>query len=200
MNFEGVDSCYYVWLNGKYVGYSQVSHSTSEFDVTDYVKEGTNRLAVLVLKWCDGSYMEDQDKFRMSGIFRDVYLLKRPQNFVLDYFVTKKVQQDKAIVDVDVKFLNEEIPVKISIYDKENNLVGTGTPQRKEGNPEYPFQAAIEIIEPLLWNAEKPYLYTMVLETEKETITDHLGIREIHITNNVVYVQIVMILIRLQVL
>ena len=79
LNFEGVDSCFYVWLNGTYVGYSQVAHSTSEFDVTEYLNEGDNKLAVLVLKWCDGSYLEDQDKFRMSGIFRDVYLLRRPE-------------------------------------------------------------------------------------------------------------------------
>ena len=77
LNFEGVDSCFYVWLNGTCIGYSQVSHATSEFDVTQALVEGTNTLAVLVLKWCDGSYLEDQDKLRMSGIFRDVYILKR---------------------------------------------------------------------------------------------------------------------------
>jgi len=77
--FEGVDSCFYVWLNGAYVGYSQVSHATAEFDVTEHIRPGANRLAVLVLKWCDGTYLEDQDKFRTSGIFRDVYLLSRPR-------------------------------------------------------------------------------------------------------------------------
>ena len=87
LNFEGVDSCFYVWVNGTYTGYSQVSHATSEFDVTDAIEEGENTIAVLVLKWCDGSYLEDQDKFRMSGIFRDVYLLKRPE---------KAVQEPKA--------------------------------------------------------------------------------------------------------
>ena len=68
--FEGVDSCFYVWVNGKFIGYSQVSHSPSEFEITDAVREGENTLAVLVLKWCDGTYLEDQDKFRMTGIFR----------------------------------------------------------------------------------------------------------------------------------
>ena len=86
--FEGVDSCFYVWLNGTYVGYSQVSHHISEFDVTDYLTEGDNHLAVLVLKWCDGSYLEDQDKFRMSGIIRDVYLLDRPKDRIADYVIT----------------------------------------------------------------------------------------------------------------
>ena len=69
LNFEGVDSCFYVWINGSYVGYSQVSHMTSEFDITDLLRDGENSIAVLVMKWCDGSYLEDQDKFRMSGIF-----------------------------------------------------------------------------------------------------------------------------------
>ena len=84
LNFEGVDSCLYVWVNGTYVGYSQVSHASREFDITDLVKNGSNTLAVLVLKWCDGTYLEDQDKFRMSGIFRDVYLLQRPDNAIYD--------------------------------------------------------------------------------------------------------------------
>ena len=84
LNFEGVDSCFYVWVNGIFAGYSQVSHSTSEFDITDSLKEGENTLCVLVLKWCDGTYLEDQDKFRMSGIFRDVYLLKRPAEGIFD--------------------------------------------------------------------------------------------------------------------
>ena len=87
LNFEGVDSCIYLWVNGCFVGYSQVSHSTSEFDISSYIKEGENNLTALVLKWCDGSYLEDQDKLRMSGIFRDVYLLKRPQQHLVDLSV-----------------------------------------------------------------------------------------------------------------
>ena len=76
LNFEGVDSSFYLWINSSYVGYSQVPHATSEFDITDVIKDGKNTIAVLVMKWCDGSYLEDQDKFRMSGIFRCIYLKK----------------------------------------------------------------------------------------------------------------------------
>ena len=76
--FEGVDSCLYLYVNGVFAGYSQVSHHTSEFDITDLLHDGSNRLTVAVLKWCDGTYLEDQDKFRLSGIFRDVYMLSRP--------------------------------------------------------------------------------------------------------------------------
>ena len=102
LNFEGVDSCFYVWLNGVFLGYSQVSHSTSEFEVTDALENGVNTLAVLVLKWCDGSYLEDQDKFRMTGIFRDVYLLDRPEYAVRDYFAHTSIWRN-----VDPELLKE---------------------------------------------------------------------------------------------
>lgn len=104
LNFEGVDSCFYVWVNGSFVGYSQVSHSTSEFDVTELLREGENTLAVLVVKWCDGSYFEDQDKFRMSGIFRDVYLLNRPENGIQDYFVKAIPSEDYQDGTITIDF------------------------------------------------------------------------------------------------
>lgn len=125
LNFEGVDSCFYVWLNGEYVGYSQVSHSTSEFDVTNLLKEGKNRLAVLVLKWCDGSYMEDQDKFRMSGIFRDVYLLKRPQECIFDYFLHPTYEGSKGKLTVELEFAGESMPVTFRLLDATGKEVAT---------------------------------------------------------------------------
>ena len=179
LEFEGVDSCFYVWLNGEYVGYSQVSHALSEFHVTEYLREGENTLAVLVLKWCDGSYLEDQDKFRMSGIFRDVYLMKRPKQCIYDYFIHTKIEEDKAVVSIRTKYLDETIPVQASIYDAEDRLV---TDFVYKGDTEF------EISEPHLWNSEQPYLYTLVLETEYEVITEHIGIREIHVEGNVVYI------------
>lgn len=177
LEFEGVDSCFYVWLNGEYVGYSQVSHALSEFDVTPYIREGENTLAVLVLKWCDGSYLEDQDKFRMSGIFRDVYLMKRPQQCIYDYFINTNIEEDKARISICTKYLDQTIPVKAAVYDAEGEKV-----------TEFVYQGDTEftIAEPHLWNSEQPYLYTLVLETEEEVITEHIGIREIHVEGNVV--------------
>ena len=104
INFEGVDSCFYVWVNGEFVGYSQVSHSTSEFEVSDLLVEGENSITVLVLKWCDGSYFECQDKLRMSGIFRDVYILYRPDENIRDYFVKTELNDDfkKALIVTDI--------------------------------------------------------------------------------------------------
>ena len=85
--FEGVDSCFYLYINDTFVGYSQVSHAISEFDITEFLKEGKNKITVAVLKWCDGTYLEDQDKIRLSGIFREVYVLSRPKERLEDYQV-----------------------------------------------------------------------------------------------------------------
>lgn len=188
LGFEGVDSCYYVWLNGVYVGYSQVSHATAEFDVTDTIREGENTLAVLVLKWCDGSYLEDQDKFRMSGIFRDVYLLKRPEECVYDYFITSQLADGEALVRVRTRELNKPIPVQITIYSPENEPVGTGSLHPLSGDGQFSREALISIAEPVLWDPEQPYLYTIVLETEHEVITDRIGLRKVEIQDNVVLV------------
>ncbi len=179
LNFEGVDSCFYVWLNGNYVGYSQVSHSTSEFDVTEYLKDGKNRIAVLVLKWCDGSYMEDQDKFRMSGIFRDVYLLTRPAEYIFDYFIKTTHTKTEATVSVELTFLQHTVPTKVHLYDAQHNHIQSVVVEKEV--------VQLHISKPVLWNAENPYLYTIVLETPNEVITDRVGIREICIRDKVVY-------------
>ena len=121
--FGGVDSAFFVYLNGEYVGYNQISHSTSEFDVTEKLVEGKNRLAVLVLKWCDGSYLEDQDKFRTSGIFRDVYLIKRPKNCVRDYFVTNSLSEENASIRIRMAYNGEFTDTKCKLYDSDNNLI-----------------------------------------------------------------------------
>ena len=186
LNFEGVDSCFYVWLNGKYVGYSQVAHSTSEFDVTDHLCDGENTLAVLVLKWCDGSYLECQDKFRWSGIFRDVYLLNRPSNMLWDYFITSKLGQGSAAVTVRTKTLPEDAFVRVSLYDPCGNLIATG--KAEEYDDDHFSQAvSLNVADPMLWNAEQPNLYTVVLETEGETIVDYVGLREVCVKDSVVY-------------
>ena len=179
LEFEGVDSCFYVWLNGKYIGYSQVSHALAEFDVTSVINEGENTLAVLVLKWCDGSYLEDQDKFRMSGIFRDVYLLKRPEQCIYDYYIHTSFDAEKAKVEIETDYLDKAIPVKAMVYDADGNKLEEQT---------YEGAVSFDIFNPILWNSEQPYLYTLILETENEVIVEHIGIREIHVEGNVVYI------------
>lgn len=187
LNFEGVDSCFYVWVNGKYVGYSQVSHATSEFDVTEVLKNGENTLAVLVLKWCDGTYLEDQDKFRMSGIFRDVYFVNRPENVVYDYFTTAEIQEEQAVITVQASYQGKAVPTKLTLYDAEHKEIASRVFQENTGTV-YTHKAVILVKEPNLWNPEQPYLYTLVLETEGEVITDRIGLREICVKDAVLYV------------
>lgn len=181
LEFEGVDSCFYVWLNGTYVGYGQVSHSLNEFDITDQIAEGENTLAVLVLKWCDGSYLEDQDKFRMSGIFRDVYLLERPKQCIYDYTIRAVPEADnrKGKIQIQTSYLDQVLPVMARVYTADNCLIH-----------EITFENETELVidDPVLWNSEQPYLYTLVLETEHEVITEYIGIREIHVENSIVYI------------
>ena len=179
LNFEGVDSCFYVWINGSYIGYSQVSHMTSEFDVTDVLQDGMNTVAVLVMKWCDGSYLEDQDKFRMSGIFRDVYILKRPKQAISDYHIKTRIEDMLAKVEIEMKFYSP-LNVKISIEDRNGAVVALGS-IAEEG------KAVLEIASPELWNTENPYLYKLILETENEVIVDHIALRKIEIKDQVIY-------------
>lgn len=179
LNFEGVDSCFFVWLNGKYTGYSQVPHATAEFDVTEFLEEGENTIAVLVLKWCDGSYLEDQDKFRMNGIFRDVYLLKRPERAIWDYHITTQIKENTAKVKLNVTF-DFSIPVSVIIEDQARAVVATGTIS-DDGSIEF------KIPNPTLWNTEHPYLYTLTLQSSYETIVDYIALRTIEIRDKVIY-------------
>ena len=167
--FEGVDSCFYLWINGKFAGYSQVSHSSSEFDISEFSVAGENLISVLVLKWCDGTYLEDQDKFRTSGIIRDVYLIQRPVDHIVDYRVTSRIKDSGAEVLVDI--LRKEGDPKISCtftFKEEEYSVRT----RKNG-------FSIKLPKLYLWNAEEPCLYDLTLMVEGETIHQKVGIREV---------------------
>jgi beta-galactosidase len=182
LNFEGVDSCFYVWINGQFIGYSQVSHSTSEFDITEFVNTGNNTIAVLVLKWCDGSYFEDQDKFRTSGIFRDVYILYRPQDHIRDFFVKTVLKNDykQAEISVELDFSGNQLSVGFALLDTNSQaVIQKGQAQGNNIN--------IILEHPQLWNAETPKLYTLMLSTGDEAIATKLGIREIKIIDKVVY-------------
>lgn len=172
LNFEGVDSCYYVWLNGNFVGFSQVSHSTSEFNITPFLREGKNTLRVLVLKWCFGTYLEDQDKLRMTGIFRDVYILKRDKNHLRDFFVHTFLQEENKKASVEVAFEYEGAlkEAQITLLDPQGAKFLSKTAGDK---------VAFEVENPALWTAETPKLYTLVIEAGNEVIVQKVGIREI---------------------
>lgn len=166
INFEGVDSCFYLWINGTLAGYSQVSHSTSELDITELLKSGRNRINILVLKWCDGSYLEDQDKFRMSGIFRDVYILERDTDSLRDLFI-------RASLDGTVTIAADKSAV-FELYDGDTLI--------DSADGDY---AELHINAPKQWTAETPYLYTLVIKSGDEHIVQKVGIREITTKNGV---------------
>ncbi len=174
LNFEGVDSAYYVWVNGIFIGYDEVSHSTGEFDVTKALRVGENNISVLVLKLSSGSYLEDQDKFRTSGIFRDVYLIFRPENHIRDIEITALPENDYRDGRLSVKVTGGE-KVKYTLYDGKDAIL--------EGEGES-FSGKVEGAR--LWSAETPYLYTLLVEDRNEFIALDVGFKEIKIEGTVV--------------
>lgn len=178
--FEGVDSCFYLYINGQFAGYSQVSHMTSEFEISSYLRQGVNRVTVVVLKWCDGSYLECQDKWRMSGIFRDVYLLARPKGHLRDFMITTHISPDYRAAELrfDLQMLNPE-DVVITVTDPDGQPLGKTSPD-EEGRAVFPIES------PILWSAETPELYKVLIEAAGEYIPEQVGIREIKIEDCVV--------------
>lgn len=181
LNFEGVDSCFYLWINGKFVGYSQVSHMTSEFNITEFAHAGTNRIAMLVLKWCDGSYLEDQDMWRMSGIFRDVYILKRSRRGrIRDFEVTTELKKKftKCTVNVDLDILGDrDVSYKLISPHGENIASGESSGGKIK----------IKFDNPVLWSDETPFLYDLFLDISDEVILVKLGIKDLTISKSVLY-------------
>ncbi len=159
---EGVSSCAYLYVNDEYAGYTQGSHLQAEFDITEFVHQGCNTIVVKVLKWCCGSYLEDQDFFRYNGIFRDVYVLQRPEGHIEDVQI---IPNDKYF---DIQLDGE---AKVSIYKGEELLTEAEMKDRFTYAPE----------SPVLWNAEKPFLYTIKLERNSEVLTFRAGLRKIEI-------------------
>lgn len=175
--FEGVDSCIYLYINGNFVGYSQVSHMASEFDITNYLSEGENTITAAVLKWCDGTYLEDQDKFRLSGIFRDVYVLSRPENRLENYRI-------KTIISDNMK--SAVLQLTLEGADGKAVLADADGKEIARVNAENNETVEIKVDNIQLWSAEKPVLYSLTIETEAEIIGEKVGFRKICVENGVV--------------
>ena len=169
INFEGVDSAFYLYINGEFKGYSQISHATSEFDITDLAVNGENTIDVLVLKWCISTYLECQDKFRFSGIFRNVYMLTRPEGHITDYKIETTIN-DK---DGRLTFINES-NVDIKIVLEANSVI---VPAK--------MKAEMVVSDVRLWTAEEPNLYTLELYANGEKIIESIGFRTVTIDGKV---------------
>lgn len=177
LNFEGVSSAFYVFVNGSFAGYSQVSHCTSEFNVTSYSRPGKNRIAVLVLKWCDGSYLEDQDFFRLSGIFREVYLLSRPAGHIRDVDIKTDVTPGLDFAEITAEIANKgDFETEYKLISPSGELLSSG---KTKGD------VKIGVHNPVLWNDEAPALYTLFLEANSEVLRFLVGVRRLVIENGI---------------
>lgn len=163
--FDGVCSCAELYINGNFVGATQGSHLTAEFDITDHVHAGNNTIRVYVRKWCCGSYLEDQDFIRMHGIFRDVYLLSRPEGHIFDI----DIRTDKNTV-----YCKADKPCTVSLFDGEN-LISKHTAENG--------QTQFIVPHANFWNAESPYLYTLIFEAQDEIIRRRFGFCDISVSD-----------------
>ena len=175
INFEGVAPCFYLWVNGKFVGYSQVSHNTSELEITDKLVNGENTFEVLVVKWCEGSYLEDQDFFRLSGIFRDVYILERDENYLKDIYIEYDFADDFSHVE-----LNADVTLS-GAAAIEWTLTSPCGCKVAEGKADGSFTIGVDF--PVLWNTENPKLYNLTLNIGNEWINFPLAVRKAEIKN-----------------
>lgn len=199
INFDGVDSAFYLWINGRKVGYSEDSRTPAEFKITQYLKDGENILAAEVYQYCDGSYLEDQDYWRMSGIFRDVYLFATPKLHIRDYFVKTDLDNEykDATLKIEAEIINygkdkTQMPeIEAVLFDSKGNTVAKMKTVVAGHNENAVLSAKIK--NPLKWSAETPNLYKLVitlLDNNKaiETISCNVGFRKVEIKDGVLLV------------
>lgn len=183
LRFEGVDSAFHVYVNGSEVGYSQGSRNPSEFDVTGFIHpEGENVLAVRVYQYCDGSYLEDQDQWRCSGIFRDVYLHAFPKSHVKDFHVQTLLDDEYKDAEFKVKVDVEgsgEIGVKLLDHNGET----IASDSKPADGPRIDF--SLNVQDPRKWTAETPYLYKLLVAFNDRYISQNVGFRRIEIQNGI---------------
>ncbi|WP_405410128.1 glycoside hydrolase family 2 TIM barrel-domain containing protein [Maribacter sp. Asnod1-A12] len=198
LHFEGVQSASYVWINGKEVGYNQGAMEPAEYDITPYLKDGENSIAVKVLHYSDGSYMEDQDTWRLAGIFRDVYVMSTPQNHIHDFYVITdlddKYEDATLNVDAFLKAANKEVlnkyKIKVGLLDDDKNQVLS----RELNFAVDKYIGSFLVKKPKKWSAEYPNLYTLILELVDENnntievISHKTGFREVEVKNKAIYV------------
>ena len=182
--FEGVDSCFYVYINNRFAAYSQVSHMTSEISVNEYLRAGVNSLKVLVLKWCDGSYLEDQDKIRSSGIIREVYLLLRDKVHLTDLYVRANPAEDLSSAELTAELqTNGKTVADWKILSPCGSVIADGS-LPVDGTE----TLRLKLDAPMLWSDENPNLYVLCLRVGEEYIRQEFGVRRFEVRGKVVYI------------
>ncbi len=207
INFGGAQSAMYVWVNGQKIGYSENSMSPAEFDVTKYIRNGENKLAVEVYRWCDGSYLEDQDIWRFSGIFRDVDLIARPKTFISDFFVKALPDNtyDNANISLNINIENRSaqfvpgltLEAEIDGYSNKGDIVHitfTGKVKELSVSKQVSLEMESLLKNPRLWSAETPDLYhlTILLKDTGNEIIDkaecYFGVRKTEVQKDVFFI------------
>ena len=197
LHFDGVKAGYWVWINGIYTGFDKGSMTPAEFDISEYLVPGRNKIAVQVVRWTDGSYLEDQDMWRFAGIYRGVYLYALPEIHIRDFFVRTELDDayTNATLEIDCFLRNETdsdpgtLAVKAFLFDTEGRLAADFSSHAKSlaAQDNQKLSLAGEIDRPALWSAEKPNLYTLVLSLERsngevlEVVEEKVGFRELEI-------------------
>ena len=182
VHFDGVYSATVVWVNGKYVGYSQDSNTDAEFDITDFVTTGDNQLSVRVYRWCDGSYLEGQDMWHLSGIHRDVYLVATPKVFVSDHYITSSLNSEATSGSMSVKLTVDNRnntsatkTLQVSLLDRDGKQIATGT-ETYSGTAKAEKTITFGNLSSLHpWSAEDPYLYTVVVSQKDENGAEEMA-------------------------
>ncbi len=203
ISFQGVESAFYLWLNGELVGYSEDSFTPAEFDLTSYIKDGKNRLAVMVIKFSTGSWLEDQDFWRFSGIFRDVYLYTTPKTHIRDMFIRTMLKNNYKDSDLNIQLdiLGElKGSLKVSLIDPKDNYYlidseNIGINENIHDSKEYyNLEIKFEVNNIRLWSAEEPNLYNLIIEIFDdnnevvEVVTEKVGFREFKMINNIMHI------------
>ena len=182
VHFDGVYSAAVVWVNGKYVGYSQDSNTDAEFDITDFVTTGDNQLSVRVYRWCDGSYLEGQDMWHLSGIHRDVYLVATPKVFVADHYITSSLNSDATSGSMSVKLtvdnrnaVSANKTLQVSLLDRDGKEIATGTETYNGTSTEEKTIKLSGLSKLHPWSAEDPYIYTVVVSQKNENGAEEMA-------------------------
>ncbi len=176
LNFEGADTYFYVYVNNRFAGASQGAHLPSEFNITPLLKEGKNKLTVLVFKWAWSTYLEDQDFYRLSGIFRDVYLLARPVNHVRDVEIKTTLRD----ISVKISSVPDAGAVTAELYGEDNVMIESKTAVLRGHEAQIDFTPD----DPHTWTAETPYLYTVLVHAFGEVIPFHTGLRTVSVSDD----------------
>ena len=213
IHFEGVDSAFHLWVNGEPVGYSQESRLPAEFDITPYLRPGENTVAVRVYRWSDGSYLEDQDFWRLSGIYRSVYLWSAPMQHIRDFFIRSKLdaESQSGVLEVDVCVKNyaenyeDGLQLEAVLFDQPGTGFEVGRITQAvavDGTDEQAFTMALTVDNVRPWSEEDPYLYTLILQLRRadgsviEIVGCRVGFRQVEIRDGQIHVNGVPILLK----